>query len=222
MIGKMAVDVKSVCSISHSCQPELCKDSKCCCSCYEVRIDKKELSRIVGCMPAAAKYAKNLISGDSFLNIFEDIDDSTFAIERNIESADIFSFFDGSSKQPKKGGKGFCVFSYFNKSHPLLCSLHSAALEHGLPVTKIKPRSCLLWPLAISDANQLVLTVQSDAFSFPCNEKRKVKDLTIDEGIKSIIRSVLGNGFLKKLNREIKAQRGRAKREEVMGNRQEE
>jgi len=205
MIGKMAVDVKSVCSISHNCQPELCKDLKCCCSCYEVRIDKKELSRIVGCMPAAAKYAKNLISDDGFLNVFEDIDDSTFAIERNSENLDIFLYFNGSSKRTGKGKKGFCVFSYFNESGLPLCSLHSAALELGLPVTKIKPKSCLLWPLAISDIKQLTLTVQSDAFVFPCNRKRKVKDFTLDEGIESIISSVLGSSFLKKLNRELKA-----------------
>ncbi len=207
MIGKVAVDVKGVCSVSHNCQPELCKDLKCCCSCYEVWIDKKELSRIVGYMPDAAKYAKNLVSGNGFLNVFEDIDNSTFAIERNIENLDIFSYFNGSGKQSKKSNKDFCVFSYFNKSGLPLCSLHSTALELGLPVTRIKPKSCLLWPLAISDVKQLTLTVQPDAFNFPCNKKRKVKDFTLDEGIESIISSVLGNSFLKKLNREIEGQR---------------
>ena len=50
----------------------------------------------------------------------------------------------------EEGPEGLCVFAYRGARGQHLCSLHSAALEAGLPPQSVKPDCCFTWPLSIA------------------------------------------------------------------------
>jgi len=70
----------------------------------------------------------------------------------------------------------------------------SAALAHSLAPEAVKPLSCALWPLAISDdEDPPTLTVQPEAARFTCNSPRSGDGL--DAGIAEIIERCFGPRF---------------------------
>ena len=183
LINGITVDVEALFSISHSCEPNLCRDDKCCCSTYDVCIDPDELQSITGAMPVAAKYSPNLKVNNHFCNVFQEIEQNLFSIDTDEKEA--------------------CVFAYSKKKN-ISCSLHSAATEMGINPKALKPKSCSLWPLSLTEQKPLILSIADDAFSFKCNNLRKGKKSTIDKEIVIIIRNVFGSDFFKALEKTAK------------------
>lgn len=181
-INGIEIDAEAICSISHNCNPDVCKTGRCCCSCYEICIDLQELSTIIDYLSEAAKFAPHLKSGSDFENVFDELKPDLFAIDTDDD--------------------GLCVFAYLNKDGQTLCSLHSAALRLGLPPHEVKPKSCTLWPLAITEDLPLNLSTDKDAFSFPCNSQRDVQEASLCPSVADIVKNIFGTNFLEHL-REI-------------------
>ena len=145
------VDVVGICSILHHCTG--CQGSaKRCCESYEVTIDTSELSNLVGCMPLASRYSDHLQTDTGYKNVFEQISRDLYSIDTN------------------EGGT--CVFAY-RVGDRTLCSLHTVAEELKIPFTKAKPKSCLLWPLAVFEGEIGVLSIHDDVFDYGCNLRNK-------------------------------------------------
>lgn len=183
-INGIIVDCKALSSIKHSCISNNCKISQCCCSQYEVFIDNIELSNIVGALPYASQYSTILKSDKSFANIFGDEGKNTYSIDKN--------------------NRGFCVFGYKGKEKSFFCSLHKAAVDMKIPLKKVKPLACILWPLALVESDPVVLTVQEDVTLFPCNQEQASPSIVLDNGIAQIIKIAFGSSFHYKLNEAIK------------------
>ncbi|UCE72629.1 MAG: hypothetical protein JSU99_04775 [Nitrospiraceae bacterium] len=133
------------------------------------------MTNIVGYLPEASKLAPFLCDASGFENIFEEEEPDLFRIDAEEE--------------------GLCMFAYENENDHILCSLHSVALHLNVPPHKVKPRSCVTWPLAITDDPPLLLSIADDAFSFPCNTSRKSISLSLDPEIAQIIRDMFGEKF---------------------------
>ncbi len=183
VINNLVVDIGSLLSLEHSCDPKLCSSSKSCCSCFQVFITKDELERLVGFMPEASAYTKNLKTGGSYSNVFDEEDEGLFSIETD--------------------DAGLCVFGYRAGGDGTFCSLHSAALKMDLKPEEVKPFDCMLWPLALTEEKPLTLTIDNDAFDFPCNKKRAPGALSLDSGVEDIIIRLYGEKFLKEINNRI-------------------
>ncbi|MEN8262486.1 MAG: hypothetical protein ABFR82_03395 [Nitrospirota bacterium] len=183
LIKNIAVDVSSLLSIVHSCTPEICSSDESCCGSFQVCVDGNELQQITGCMPMAAGYSEGLKSDDEYLNVFEKIEQ------------DLFSIDDDDS--------GVCVFAYRGGKEETLCSLHSTAIEMDYQPEEVKPKDCVLWPLALSEGDPLCLTIDDDAFLFQCNRSRSTEAAILDPGIASIIKTLYGNDFLEEINEYI-------------------
>ena len=130
-------------------------------------------------MPFAAAFSESLKSGKSFKNVFDEVDSNLYSIDQ--KEWDL------------------CVFTYFGRRGEVRCSLHSAAKKWGYKPETIKPKVCTLWPLALTDDEPCYLTVDEDAFSFPCNTLRKSNDSLFDPCIESIIEKVFGLKYLRRL-----------------------
>lgn len=182
LIGGIRVDIKSLCSLSHRCEPLKCQRPTKCCGAYEVLVDKAQHTTIVGVMPEASKYAPTLKEGRDFIDPFEEISDGTcLATDEH----------------------GLCVFAYRDKRGATLCSIHSAALDLGLSPTETKPYACALWPLFLVESRPPILTVQDDAQEFPCNTRRGKNSRSLHPGVADIITKMLGEDFLEDLNRHL-------------------
>ena len=175
VIEGITVDTAALISIAHNCVPGVCSMDVCCCSRYEVCIDNKELTRIVGYIPEASKFASELRCDTGFENIFEETDDNLYSIDSD--------------------DNDLCVFAYPDPQRNVLCSLHTVALEMDLSPGEVKPRSCITWPLALSERSPVTLSIADDAFGFPCNTKKDAG--LIDPGIANIIKYIYGEEFLK-------------------------
>jgi hypothetical protein len=127
-------------------------------------------------LPEASKLAPFLSDGSDFENIFEEEEPDLFRIDAEEE--------------------GLCLFAYSNEKEHILCSLHSVALSLNEPPHKVKPRSCITWPLAISDQTPLLLSIADDAFNFPCNTRRRNRSTSLDPNIAQIVRDIFGEQFL--------------------------
>ncbi len=179
VISGITVDLAALTALAHECRPELCRDAVSCCACYEIGLDRRELNRIIGLLPQAARFAPHLKDGNEFVNIFEEESPNYFTIDATPE--------------------GSCWFSYRDSLKSPLCSLHSAALELNLEPAAVKPLGCLLWPLSLTEKPRPVLSVHEDALAFPCNRRRDHGETGLDLGVTNIIKSVWGTGFTDKL-----------------------
>jgi hypothetical protein len=130
-------------------------------------------------MPQAAKFSKKLRTKEGFKNIFEQQERTLFSLDTD--------------------DKGLCLFAYKNKTNKTLCSLHSVALDSGLQPHKVKPISCTLWPLALSESRPYLLSIDDEAFSFGCNKKRKGSPKKLDPNISDIINALFGPSFLRSI-----------------------
>ena len=183
IIENVKVDLKSLISIKHKCDPGICKDKISCCAEYEVCMEKKEVDKITAYMPGAAQFAPQLKQDGSYNNIFDETDDNLVSIDTDTDNQ--------------------CLFAWHNSVGEVLCSLHSYAIKNNLSFYDTKPGSCSLWPLAIYDGSPRILTVQDDAFNFDCNERHKPKRDGLDLEISSIIKNVYGEKMLVGINRAI-------------------
>lgn len=179
VIEDIIVDLQSLLSIAHSCDPALCSSSGSCCGNFEICVEADEMERVIGFMPMASEFSGELMSGGAPGNVFDEIE------------PDLFSIDEGESE--------ICVFGYRDPADKVLCSLHSAAIRKDYRPEEAKPRGCVLWPLALSEDRPLSLGVDSEAFLFPCNTKR-VNASALDPGIADIIQKLFGSSFLEKVN----------------------
>jgi hypothetical protein len=183
IIENVKIDLKSLISIEHKCDPGVCKEKKSCCAEYEVCMEKKEVDKIIAHTPGSAEFAPQLIANGSYRNIFDETEDNLIAIDTDEDN--------------------LCLFAWRNRDGEILCSLHSHAIKNNLSFYDTKPKSCCLWPLAIYNGNPEILTVQDDAFAFDCNKKRKPVKTELDTEISSIINSVYGEKMLVGINHAI-------------------
>jgi len=178
VIDGLEVDMEALYSITHNCKPGTCRKSECCCSRYDICIDKDELPKVLSFMSDASRFSSELKENSEYLNIFDETEDNLMMI-------------DGDDN-------GLCVFAFPDDNDHILCSLHTVALGHGLLPHEVKPRSCVTWPLAVTDQKPTMLSVSDDALEFPCNSINSRTD-TLDPNISSIIKEIFGIEFLKRL-----------------------
>lgn len=169
------VDIDALRALAHQCRPERCDHAASCCSTYEVQVDRREMGTIIGAMPDAARHARGLMESGGPIDPFEDTEGGQcLATDED----------------------GLCVFSFRNaQGHPL-CSLHAAALDHGLHPYRVKPLACAIWPLFFVEDDPPLLTVQDGATKFPCNTTRRSAKTPLHAGVAQIIRDVWGEEFL--------------------------
>jgi len=176
------VDVEAVMRLRHRHDPARCSAVGCCCSTYEVCLSTKEVNRVAGLMPAAARYVPHLNRDDTLDNPFDPVGRGEYVLDTDSE--------------------GTCVFAYRDRHGATLCAIHSAALDLGLDPFKMKPAACALWPLALSEDRPPVLTVQDGVYEFPCNRRRSRGARRLDAGVAGLIRAVFGPAFLDALERD--------------------
>lgn len=178
-IRGVTVDVQKLRALAHTCDPLKCIGrERGCCETYEVFIDQREIGTIVGAMPHAARYRRALVKRGEPVDPFEDTDGGACLATND---------------------HGRCVFAYRDKRGATLCSLHSAALDLGLPPAQVKPKACALWPLYLVEGDPALLTVQQDALEFPCNRRRPATARGLHPGVKDIVQAVFGPAFLTEL-----------------------
>jgi hypothetical protein len=171
------IDIAGICSVHHKCMG--CKgESIKCCSSYEVTISSKEMQNIIGYMPYAIEFCPHLRSRHSYKNVFEDVSRDLYSIDTNDE--------------------GMCVFAYFDQDR-IACSLHAAAEKVGIAFQKIKPESCLLWPLAIFEGESTILSIHDEVFEFSCNKRNTKESLSFCPSIVDNIEKVFGVEFMNDL-----------------------
>jgi hypothetical protein len=178
VVGNIRIDVAALMSIRHRCSPGVCQGKPNCCSCFQIHVDEKELETIVGFLPLVEKYAPSIAGDPGHDNVFEEAEEGCFLIDVDEHER--------------------CVFAYVNEAEETLCSLHSAAIELGLPPVEVKPKCCSLWPLALTDEPRPVLSINRLFASFPCNHQKAVP-AGIDAGIQETIRNYFGASFLAEL-----------------------
>lgn len=179
-IGRYLVDLDALQRITHRYDPVRCAAQGCCCASYEISLGRAEVDRIAGCLPHAAAFAPWLLDRGKLTNPFDEETPSRYVLDTDDD--------------------GRCVFAYTNGAGETRCSIHSAALQLGLPPFQTKPRSCALWPLAVSEGRPPLLSIQPDAFDFPCNRRRRPRaDRSLDPSIAELIQLNFGPAFLPKI-----------------------
>lgn len=178
IVDGIRVDMRALMAIEHRCLPELCRGAPNCCSRYQIHIREEELEKIVGFLPLVEKYTASIGNEREYENVFEEVEDGGFIIDAD------------ENEQ--------CVFAYITAAKEILCSLHSAAIDFGLPPFDVKPKCCSIWPLTLTEDPEPVLSVDAGFASFPCNRKKTMPE-GIDSGIKDTIRIYFGESFLSAL-----------------------
>jgi hypothetical protein len=172
----VAIDAGAISGIAHRCDPRRCAGRSCCGSGYEVCVEEDEAARIAAALPQAARHAAHLADGPGPDGLFREVWPGLRAIRTR--------------------GDGLCILAYPGPEGEALCSLHSAALALGQELRELKPRSCLLWPLAMTGPRPPVLSVDPGAFRFPCNSRRPAGARGLDAGVAEAVRRALGGEFL--------------------------
>lgn len=177
--NNLHVDLASLLSIDHSCRG-CATGEPCCCSTYEVCVTDAEMNRIIQVLPEAAKLCPHLETGDGYDNVFEKVGADLFALDTTED--------------------GLCLFAYVI-DHTIRCSLHTAGTTLGLPLWKVKPKACLLWPMNFSEGNE-VLSLTSDALSFRCNARSRKQSRILSPALVAAIELVYGEGVGTHLEKE--------------------
>ncbi len=197
-IEGLRVDVSALASLTYACRPGRCAGASCCAR-YEVCVATEELGRLVGLLPAAARYAVALRGPDGLDNPFEPLGGGLWAIDTDED--------------------GLCVLAYRDRSGATRCSLHSAALEAGLDPLAHKPLSCALWPVAVSEDDPPVLTVADDATELPCCRPRRSLPTRLDEGLAGNLLVQFGRGVVEGINEALARGAGETRGADRVGRR---
>ncbi len=184
ILDHMHIDLDALQALAHRCDPIKCIGrERGCCETYEVVVGRREQGTIIGAIKEASRFAPDLKEGENYLEPFEETDGGTCL---NTDE------------------EGRCVFAYRDALGATMCSLHSAALELGLPPAEVKPRSCALWPLALVEGKPPLLTVQEGVLDFPCNRRRRIGATSLNAGIAEIIAAVFGREVLVAIEAKIR------------------
>jgi hypothetical protein len=169
--SSVEVDVESLLSIENQCTG-CARGRKCCCSSYEVCVTTAEMKRIIKFLPEAARYCPHLLTTSGYDNVFEAEEPGLFSIDTTED--------------------GLCLFAYWSHGRTR-CSLHTVAMDLGLPLEQVKPKVCLLWPLHFSDGDE-VLAMIDDALLFSCNARKAPGSRSLCPGFAEAIELVYGEG----------------------------
>lgn len=183
-IDGVVVDVPALMKLKHYCDPNLCKNGRYCCAQYEITLDKADMKRAIGLMPEAAKFAPEVGEDGEFENPFDKVEPGRWSMDCHEDS-------------------GACAFSFRDKQGCGWCSLHAAALANDLDPYAEKPEVCTMWPLAITESGQKVLSIQDDVYSFPCAWKRRGKPKGLYPDIADNVEAIFGKAFREKLEAAI-------------------
>lgn len=167
-IGPVRLDAQALRGLAHACIPAACTAEPSCCATYEIAVTERELEAALGFCGAARRWARMLDPEECY----EETDEGGLALAAHEDGACCFAYRRGKNRKA------------------LWCSLHTAALEQNLDPAAVKPMPCRLWPLALSEDDAPVLSVQDGAFAFPCNRRRRAKGL--DPGVRELLVSAFG------------------------------
>lgn len=181
--NRVQVNLAAMLAIDHACRG-CASPTTCCCARYEVCVETAEIKKIIPVLPAAAKFCPHLKTAGGYDNVFEQVEPGLYAIDTNADD--------------------LCVFAYV-ADHTIRCSLHTAGLALGLPLGKVKPKACLLWPLSFSDGDE-ILSLADDALSFRCNSRRRNPSRRLSPELAEAIGLVYDRDFRTRL--EAKAGQG--------------
>ncbi len=132
-------------------------------------------------MPEAAKFCPRLKAARGYDNVFEEVEPGLHALDTTED--------------------GLCVFAFRSKNI-IRCSLHALALARGLPLEKVKPKACLLWPLSFSDRDEF-LSLANDALAFKCITRQRSRSRRLSPALGDAIGLVYGNDFRAKLEKKV-------------------
>lgn len=166
------VDLAAILSINHACRG-CTRPETCCCARYEVCVDTTELNKIIQVLPKVVKFCPHLKTAKGYDNVFEEVEPGLYAIDTTED--------------------GLCVFAFMSH-HTIRCSLHAVGLTHGLPLGKVKPKACLLWPLSFSDGDEF-LSLANDALSFRCISRRRNRSRRLSPALGEAIGLIYGEDF---------------------------
>lgn len=180
---RVRVDLAAILSIDHACRG-CARPETCCCARYEVCVDTAELNRIIQVLPKVVKFCPHLKTAKGYDNVFEEVEPGLYALDTTEDD--------------------LCVFAFRSK-HTIRCSLHAVGLTHGPPLSEVKPKACLLWPLSFSDGDEF-LSLANDALSFRCVSRRQNRSCRLSPALGKAIGLVYGEDFRTQL--EEKADQG--------------
>lgn len=169
---RVQVDLATILSVDHACRG-CARPETCCCARYEVCVDTAELNRIIQVLPMVVKFCPHLKTAGGYDNVFEEVEPGLYALDTTED--------------------GLCVFA-FRSNHTIRCSLHAVGLTQGLPLGKVKPKACLLWPLSFSDGDEF-LSLANDALSFKCVFRRRNRSRRLAPALGEAIGLVYGEDF---------------------------
>jgi len=167
----VSVDLASLLQVEHQCRG-CAQDEPCCCSSYEVCVTKSEMQRIIQVLPEAAKFCPHLKTDQGYDNLFEYVEPGLYALDTTED--------------------GLCLLAYV-ADHTVRCSLHTAGANLGLPLGKVKPKACLLWPMSLSEGDE-VLTLADDALSYGCTRRRRKRSNGLSPAFVDSVDLVYGDG----------------------------
>lgn len=179
--NRMQINLASILSMDHACQG-CTRVETCCCARYEVCVDAKELNRIIQVLPEVVKLCPHLRTAGGYDNVFDEVEPGIYAIDTT-ES-------------------GLCIFAFVS-DHRIRCSLHTVGLTLGIPLAQVKPKACLLWPLAFSEGDT-ALSLEEDALSFRCNSRRRNPSRRLSPALGEAIGLVYGNDLRAELEKKAK------------------
>jgi len=178
----VSVDLASLLQVDHQCGG-CTLDKPCCCSSYEVCVTAAEMRRIIQVLPEAAKFCPHLKTDQGYDNLFEYVEPGLYALDTTED--------------------GLCLLAYA-AGHTVRCSLHAAGVNLGLPLGKVKPKACLLWPMSLSDDDE-VLTLADDALSYGCTTRRRKRSNGLSPAFVESVELVYGDGTGTHLGKEARA-----------------
>jgi len=178
----LSVDLASLRSVEHRCDG-CAEDEPCCCSSYEVCVTKAEMDRIIEVLPEAAKLCPHLRKKGGYDNVFEYVEPGLYALDTTED--------------------GLCLLAYV-AGHTVRCSLHTAGKSLGLALETVKPKACLLWPMSLSEGDE-VLSLAGDALSFGCTAPARKGSRGLSPAFVEAVELVFGEGTGARLAQEARA-----------------
>jgi len=171
--GHAMIDLDSLTVLRHKCDGCACRSADAsCCGRFEVCVTKSEMSKIVGIAPYIAKYCRYLRVEGGLDNVFDETEDGLYSIDTQTN--------------------GVCLFAY-RQNGKILCGIHSAADFLRLNWYDVKPLSCVLWPLAISNDASPVISIDDSAGCFHCNTQVSDTSTHLDSSVLQILKNVVGD-----------------------------
>mgnify|MGYP001578606314 FL=1 len=175
----VSVDLASLRQVEHRCRG-CAQDEPCCCSAYEVCVTDAEMKQIIQVLPEAAKLCPHLKTDHGYDNVFEYVEPGLYALDTAED--------------------GLCLLAYV-ADHKIRCSLHTAGTNLGLPLGKVKPKACLLWPMSLSEGDE-VLSLAGDALSYRCTTRRRKGSSGLSPAFVEAVELVYGDGMGAHLEKE--------------------